>query len=154
MRHALHLARTIAWLLATAPVGLATAGEAVIVSLTQVHCQFIESENNRDHRFAAGAQLDCEMINAATGPARLAAAPILELAPGPTIFRVTNRDVGYTLGFFLRGDGLHNFERLPRVSGGGLTPGSSRDFYINLVPGAYIYSCPLNPTLDYKLVVR
>ncbi len=36
----------------------------------------------------------------------------------------------------------------------GSTPASAQDYVIDLKPGEYLYSCPLNPTLDYKLVVR
>ncbi len=36
----------------------------------------------------------------------------------------------------------------------GSTPASAKDYMINLKPSDYLYSCPLNPTLDYKLVVQ
>jgi len=42
---------------------------------------------------------------------------------------------------------------LPKVSGGGLTKGVTKDYEITLKPGDYEYSCPLNSTLDYKLKV-
>jgi hypothetical protein len=132
----------------------AISAEPTVVHLTQVNCQFIESENNLDHRFTAKAQVDCEAINAKTGQARMDKALPLELKAGPTVFRVTNRNVAYALGFFLRGDGPTFFKTLPRVSGGGLSLGKTRDFVIDLLPGKYVYSCPLNPTLEYKLIVR
>ena len=78
---------------------------------------------------------------------------VLRLKPGAHVFRVTNRDVPYELGFWLRGDGLIARASLPSVSGGGLVTGTTRDYEIELKPGNYVYSCPLNPTLDYKLVV-
>ena len=40
------------------------------------------------------------------------------------------------------------------MSGGGLFEGQSKDFTVELKPGEYIYSCPLNPTLNYKVVVN
>ncbi len=43
---------------------------------------------------------------------------------------------------------------LPSVSGGGLTPGTTKDYVVELKEGDYFYSCPLNPTPDYHLVVR
>jgi hypothetical protein len=43
---------------------------------------------------------------------------------------------------------------LPSASGGGLTTGKSQDYPITLKPGEYVYSCPLNNTPDYKLIVR
>jgi hypothetical protein len=42
---------------------------------------------------------------------------------------------------------------LPSTSGGGLTLGTSRDYTIELKPGKYVYSCPLNPTPNYKIEV-
>jgi len=46
-----------------------------------------------------------------------------------------------------------NSVKLPKVSGGGLELGVTKDYEIELVEGEYVYSCPLNSTLDYKLVV-
>ena len=41
------------------------------------------------------------------------------------------------------------------VSGGGLTTGTTRDYEVTLKAGEeYVYSCPLNPTLDYRIVVN
>jgi len=39
------------------------------------------------------------------------------------------------------------------VSGGGLETGISREYGVTLEPGEYVYSCPLNSTPDYRLVV-
>ena len=36
----------------------------------------------------------------------------------------------------------------------GLTTGTTQDYAIELKAGEYLYSCPLNPTPDYKLVVK
>ncbi len=41
-----------------------------------------------------------------------------------------------------------------RRCGGGLTEGATQDYEIVLEAGEYLYSCPLNPTPDYKLVVE
>lgn len=124
-----------------------------VIELTQVACQFVESENGRDHGFQSRAAADCEAINARSGRERLAAAKVLRLKPGAYIFRVSNSNVPYELGFWLRGDGLVNRARLPSVSGGGLTVGKPQDYAVELTPGEYVYSCPLNPTPDYRLVV-
>lgn len=86
--------------------------------------------------------------------AALAAATPLQVKPGKTIFRVTNRDVPYELGFWLRSASVLKRLTLPSVSGGGLVTGKTQDYVIDLEPGEYIYSCPLNATPDYKLVVR
>ena len=40
------------------------------------------------------------------------------------------------------------------VSGGGLKTGVTKDYEVQLEPGEYIYSCPLNPTPNYRIVVK
>lgn len=142
---------------AAAAVGAATrtvvATAAKIITLTQIPCQFLESENGTDHGYKSKKKADCDAINARTGADRLAAGEPLALKPGRYIFRVTNRNVSYDLGFWLRGDGIVNRATLPSVSGGGLGTGQTRDYEIDLKPGEYVYSCPLNPTPNYKFVV-
>jgi hypothetical protein len=54
----------------------------------------------------------------------------------------------------LRGEGIAGRVTLPSVSGGGLLAGKTQDYVIDLQPGEYVYSCPLNPTPDYRLVVH
>ncbi len=130
------------------------AQEASVIELTQIPCQFVESEKGADHGFTSTKKADCESINAKTGAERLAKAKVLELTPGKYVFRVTNKNVPYPLGFWLRGDGLISRVRLPSVSGGGLILGKTQDYAIELKEGEYVYSCPLNPTPDYKLIVR
>jgi len=132
--------------------GLVLAAPQVI-ELTQVACQFLESENGTDRGFHSRIAADCEANNTRTGTDRLATAKVLRLKPGAYIFRVSNRNVPYELGFWLRGDGVLARARLPSVSGGGLTAGRTQDYAIALKPGEYVYSCPLNPTPDYKLIV-
>jgi hypothetical protein len=125
-----------------------------VVELNQVPCQFLESEHGVNHGYKSAKIEDCEAINARTGKDRLTKANTLELKPGKTIFRVANKDVPYELGFWLRGATLLSRATLPSVSGGGLTTGRTRDYVIDLKPGEYVYSCPLNPTPDYRLVVK
>lgn len=124
-----------------------------IIELTQVSCQFLESERGIDHGFQSQSADDCEAINSETGDARLDKAKTLSLNPGKYVFRVTNKDVPYELGFWLRGKGVIGYASLPSVSGGGLSTGTTKDYVIDLEPGEYLYSCPLNPTPDYILVV-
>ncbi len=146
-------------LLLGAAAAPARAAEGTVIRLTQVPCQFLESENGIDRGFRSTAKADCEAINARTGAARLAEARVLELKPGHYIFRVENRNVPYELGFWLREKGydwrnpIHKLTKLS-VSGGGLGTGETRDYEVDLEPGEYVYSCPLNPTPDYRLVVR
>ena len=96
----------------------------------------------------------CEAINARTAKERTARAKPLQLKPGEYVFRVTNRNVPYELGFWLRGASTAGRLTLPSVSGGGLLQGKTQDYRIELKPGEYVYSCPLNTTPDYKLIVR
>lgn len=130
------------------------AGAQATIDLTQTPCQFLESEGGRDRGFKSAKAADCEAVNARTGKQRLAESKTIELKPGKYVFRVTNRNVPYELGFWLRGESLVDRARLPSVSGGGLTTGRTQEYAIELKPGAYVYSCPLNPTPDYKLLVR
>lgn len=132
----------------------ATPVQPIIVELTQVPCQFLESEQGKNHGFQSTNIKDCEAINANSGATRLQNAKTLQLKPGKTIFRVTNQDVPYELGFWLRGESIAGRVTLPGVSGGGLLTGKTQDYAIDLKPGEYLYSCPLNTTPDYKLVVK
>ncbi len=141
-------------LLANLYAGHASAAKPTVIELTQTGCQFVESEYGVDHGFASIKKSDCEAINAETGAARLAEAKVLTLKPGAYIFRVTNKNVPYQLGFWLRGSGIVGRVALPSVSGGGLTTGATKDYAVTLKAGEYLYSCPLNPTPDYKLVVE
>ena len=129
------------------------ATEATVIDLTQTACQFVEVEGV-DHGFTSTAKADCEAINAQTGTERLAEAETLQLKPGKYVFRVTNENVPYELGFWLRGSGLVNHATLPSVSGDGLLEGATQEYEIELTAGEYVFSCPLNPTPDYKIVVE
>jgi hypothetical protein len=155
MTHRLPGLSTLALALGAAVVSpSAPAAAPPVIELTQTPCQFLESEHGQDHGFQSARAADCEAINARTEEARLAKARVLELKPGKYVFRVTNKNVPYELGFWLRGEGVVGRATLPSVSGGGLTTGKTQDYAIELKPGNYVYSCPLNPTPDYKLVVR
>lgn len=137
----------------------AAAQDATVVELTQVGCQFLESENGVDRGFEPTSPEDCKQINARTAEERLAEQNVMKLEPGKYVFRVTNKDVPYELGFFLRepdfdySNPVHQATKIA-VSGGGLTEGKTQDYEVTLEPGRYIYSCPLNPTPDYTLVVE
>jgi hypothetical protein len=141
-------------------VGLpAHANAADVIELTQTGCQFLESENGVDRGFEPKSADDCNAINADTGAERLAEAKVLELAPGTYTFRVSNTDVPYELGFWLReadyqlGNPLHKLTKTS-ISGGGMTMGTTQEYEVELDPGEYLYSCPLNPTPNYRLIVK
>lgn len=139
--------------------GEVRSADPQVIALTQTGCQFLESENGVDHGFKTAQKADCEAINAETGEERLAQAKVLELEPGEYVFRVTNQNVPYELGFWLReadyqlGNPVHKLTKTS-ISGGGLGTGQTKDYAVELAPGEYLYSCPLNPTPDYRLVVK
>ncbi|MDA1000238.1 MAG: hypothetical protein O2807_06950 [bacterium] len=142
-------------LLATLSAGAARPAKdeaPIVIRITQTGCQFVETEG-KDHRFRPESAADCRAINAETAARRLGSAKTLRLRPGKYIFRLTNKNVPYPLGFYLRGAGTLGRFRLPGVSGGGLDPGATQDYEIELLAGEYLYSCPLNPTPNYKLIV-
>ena len=138
--------------------GAAEAKDPSVVNLTQVACQFVESENGVDQNFKSAKKADCEAINRRTGDARLSRTKPLTLKAGKYVFRVTNKNVPYELGFWLRSKGydwrnpLHKLTKTS-VSGGGLVAGKTNAYAVTLEPGEYVYSCPLNTTPDYRLVV-
>ncbi len=143
---------------AVAAAAVEGTDKATVVELTQIACQFVESENGVDHGFTTTRKADCDRINARTGAERLKKAKVLRLRPGKYIFRVTNKNVPYPLGFWLRErsyDWRNPLHRLTKISisGGGLDPGKTLDYTVDLKPGEYLYSCPLNTTPDYKLIV-
>lgn len=141
-------------LAAGSATGQTPAGPGVtIIMLTQTGCQFLEPEAGVDHGFRTKGKLDCIKINEKTEKDRLQKNAPLTVKPGKYIFRVTNKNVPYELGFWLRGSGMARLLQ-PNVSGGGLTEGVTRDYSVELTAGNYAYSCPLNPTPDYPLIVK
>lgn len=136
----------------------AAATGASVVTLTQTGCQFVESENGMDHGYSPKSADDCKTINGKSGGDRLARAEPIKLKAGKYVFRVTNKNVPYELGFWLRSkdydwrNPLHKVTKTS-ISGGGLTTGKTNEYEVTLKPGEYVYSCPLNPTPDYRLVV-
>ena len=133
----------------TAPSAIADSEPQVIV-LTQTPCQFIETEKEM-LKDPPRSYNGCKKFNKKTEGRR----PLipLTLKPGKYIFRVTNKNVPYDLGFWLRGKGFRR-AILPSVSGGDIALGETKDYKITLKKGEYVYSCPLNPTPDYPLTVE
>lgn len=129
-----------------------TASAETIITLTQTGCQFVEPEGT-DHNFKTMSTEDCKTINDEGGEKRLSSSEPLRLKPGKYTFRVTNENVPYTLGFYLRAANTLQVPFKPKTSGGGLHKGVTKDYVIELTEGEYIYSCPLNPTPDYPIIV-
>lgn len=133
------------------------AHAAEVIELTQTGCQFLEPEG-MDHQYKTSKKADCVAINKKSGSDRVAKSKVMELKPGDYVFRVTNKNVPYELGFWLRDkdydwrNPLHKVSKTS-VSGGGLKTGSSKDYKVTLKPGEYLFSCPLNTTPDYKVIV-
>ena len=131
------------------------ANSSKVINLTQVGCQFVESENGTDHGYSPAKKADCVEINGKTAEKRLGAAKTLELKSGDYTFRVVNKNVPYELGFWLRSVGydwrnpVHKLTKTS-VSGGGLVQGMTKDYKVTLKPGEYVYSCPLNTTLGLQ----
>jgi len=78
----------------------------------------------------------------------------LELAPGKYIFEISNDDVQKDVGFWLRTTDsdtpLQNSDKAGLIK----TGTSSKTGVVTLTKGEYIYSCPLNPTPNYKVTVK
>jgi hypothetical protein len=123
-----------------------------VITLTQVACQFVETEA-KDYNFTSKKTEDCKATNRKTLENRKKGFKPMKLKPGNYVFRVTNQDVPYELGFYLRGAGIKG-ATLPKLSGGGLTEGQTKEYSVTLKPGTYVFNCPLNPTPDYTLVVQ
>jgi hypothetical protein len=126
------------------------AAAAEVIELTQTPCQFLEPEG-MDHNFKSSRKADCERINAETGAERVAKSKVITLKPGDYVFRVTNRN-GLRDKDYNWKNPIHKVTKLS-VSGGGLTTGKTQDYMATLKPGEYLFSCPLNTTPDYRLVV-
>jgi len=131
---------------------------AEVITLTQTGCQFLESENDVDLKFKTSKAADCVKINKQSGLARLKKAKVLRLKPGEYVFRVNNKNVPYELGFWIRDhdydwrNPIHQVTKTS-VSGGGLVRGKTQEYKVTLKAGEYFYSCPLNPTPNYRIVV-
>ncbi|MBF2056320.1 MAG: hypothetical protein IGQ45_03645 [Cyanobacterium sp. T60_A2020_053] len=131
---------------------LSPAQAQSVINLTQTGCQFIETEA-KNYGYQPQKAVDCRQINQDSLAVREKGFKPINLKAGKYVFKVTNQNVPYELGFYLRGQGLSQAV-LPRVSGGGLTTGKTIEYIADLKKGKYWISCPLNPTPDYPLIVN
>ena len=122
----------------------ASAQSANVITLTQTPCQFVETEG-ADHGYKSTSKADCNKINENSGADRIAKAQVLTLKPGAYTFKVTNKNVPYDLGFWLRGQGVVGRATLPSVSGGGLSTGTTKDYNITTETGQILFLMPAKP---------
>ena len=139
--------KTLMILLAASLLPLASTGvnaaEPTVITLTQTGCQFTEPEGE-DHGFKTMGSADCKAINSKSGKKRLAGSKTITLKPGKYIFRVTNKNVPYQLGFYLRGAGAGRLT-LPKVSGGGLVQGKIEGLPHHAQSGRLLLFMPPEP---------
>ena len=84
----------------------------------------------------------------------------LNLNPGKYQFRVVNKDVDKDLGFTIQRekdkDGDLMKTAIPEAFTTAYIKKGKAEYtkIVNLEKGKYVYSCPLNPTPYYKLIVK
>lgn len=84
----------------------------------------------------------------------------LQLKPGKYQFKVTNESVDKEVGFVIQAetdkDGDVMKTAIPNSFGESMiTKGeTTTSGIVDLKPGTYVYSCPLNPTPKYNLTVK
>ena len=129
-------------------VGALEVREGVaVLQLHQRACRIDEVEP--DALFEAASADECRRLNLQQFAERRQV--VLRVPSGEVVIQVTNVDVPYALGFWLReeGDPMSTL-----LSAGGIAEGATLELTTFLEPGRYTYSCPLNPTPDYTLVVE
>jgi len=84
----------------------------------------------------------------------------LTLSPGQYQFQVTNATVDHEVGFVIQKASDKDADLMKTAIKSSFTtatvaPGATQSSgVVNLTPGEYIYSCPLNPTPQYTLTVK
>jgi len=84
----------------------------------------------------------------------------LHLKPGRYQFRVVNKDVDKDLGFVIQKESHKNSDVMETAISNSFTTSSVKKGeaqytgVVVLQNGNYVYSCPLNPTPHYKLLVK
>lgn len=115
--------------------------------LSQAPCRFVEAEP--DASWDAAGPEDCRAFHQERFDGRGHRA--VRVDAGPWQIAVTNASVGRTVGLWLRSE---DPSEAPLVSSGGVEPGETLTWLVDLAPGRYLYSCPLNPTANYLLEVQ
>ena len=84
----------------------------------------------------------------------------LELAPGQYRFRVANQGVDHEVGFVIQRAADREASPMETAVENSFTRSTIADGatsetgVVTLAPGEYVYSCPLNPTPHYTIVVE
>jgi hypothetical protein len=128
-------------------VGAATSLErSTVLRLHIEDCRILEAEprtaSNEDN-------LDCREFNQHTFDGRRQRA--LRVPAGRVQIYIYNKGAIEETGFWLRKQG-EDPETI--ASTGGITKDSPQVLDVNLSPGHYLYSSPVNPTPDYLLIVE
>jgi hypothetical protein len=84
----------------------------------------------------------------------------LNLKPGKYQFEVTNKNVDHEVAFFLQAEADKGKKEMSSTVPNSLLPKmlkqgeSALTGIVELKKGSYVYSCPLNPTPHYSIVVE
>lgn len=84
----------------------------------------------------------------------------LNLAPGKYQFRVVNKNVDKELGFVIQKEEDKDVDVMKSAIPNSFTTASVKKGdvqytgVVELKNGTYLYSCPLNPTPHYKIIVK
>ena len=84
----------------------------------------------------------------------------LALKPGKYQFKVNNKDVSKELGFVIQKSSDKDADVMKTAIPNSFTTAlikkgeAQYTGIVELKPGEYVYSCPLNPTPHYKIIVK
>lgn len=117
-----------------------------VLTLGQSPCRYEEAEP--DASFSADDAVGCRAYAYEMLPNRTHRA--LRVPAGPIRIVVQNRGVAHEVGIWLRRES----DGALLASAGGAGVGASISVHVDLAPGRYLYSCALNPTPAYLLVVE
>ena len=81
----------------------------------------------------------------------------LKLSAGDYIFEITNNGVDHAVGLVIAPEGKTDAANHIKTAYVKTTPKngeSSETNVVTLTKGTYVYFCPLNPTIEYKLTVE
>lgn len=124
-------------------LGSTPDGSQITLSLRR--CSFAAAEPN----WQAEPDSTCRLVN--QGSVHLRTQQAIVVHPGEYEFVVENQAFDRGLGLWLRREDDPN---IPVITGGGAALDGNNRWHAELLPGRYIYSCPLSPTPDYLMIVR